>query len=99
MGEIMEGTRHSQFLHNFRIAAGLEKGRHRGPPWNDGDFYKWLEAVAAVYAVTRDPALDRRMDAAIEVLARAQRRDGYLHTPVLIKLQSGEDAKPFEDRL
>jgi hypothetical protein len=30
MGRIMEGTEHSQFLHNFRIAAGLESGRHRG---------------------------------------------------------------------
>ena len=34
-------------LHNFEIAAGLAEGRHRGPPWNDGDFYKWLEAAAA----------------------------------------------------
>jgi DUF1680 family protein len=110
MGEVMEGTRHSQFLHNFRIAAGqgfggetpptlLETGRRRGPPWNDGDFYKWLEAVAAVYAVTQDRALDRRLDAAIEILAKAQRRDGYLHTPVLIKQRNGEEAKPFEDRL
>jgi DUF1680 family protein len=99
MGEVMEGAGRSQFLHNFRIAAGLEEGRHRGPPWNDGDFYKWLEAAAAVYAVTWDKALDRRLDAAIDVLARAQRRDGYLHTPVLIKLRNGGEAKPFEDRL
>jgi len=47
LGRIMEGNEHSQFLHNFRIAAGLEEGRHRGPPWNDGEFYKWLEAAAA----------------------------------------------------
>src|SRR5262245_14895696 len=48
LGAIMEGTEHSQFLVNFRVAGGLEAGKHRGPPWNDGDFYKWLEAVAAV---------------------------------------------------
>ena len=99
MGRVMEGTDRSQFLDNFRIAAGLEAGRHRGPPWNDGDFYKWLEAAAAVYALTRDPALDERMDAAIAVIAKAQRADGYLHTPVLIKARNGEPAKPFEDRL
>ena len=56
-----------------------------GPPWNDGDFYKWLEAAAAVYAVTKDADLDRRMDEVIGVIAQAQRADGYLHTPVLIK--------------
>src|SRR5262249_52026430 len=100
MGALMEGTEHSQFLTNFRIAAGLEAGKHRGPPWNDGDFYKWLEAAAAVYAVTRDPALDRRMDEAIAVIVKAQRADGYLHTPVLIANRNGDaTVKPFQDRL
>jgi DUF1680 family protein len=99
MGTLMEGTEHSQFLHNFRIAAGLADGKHRGPPWNDGDFYKWLEAAAAVYAVTKDPALDRRMDDAIAVIAKAQRADGYLHTPVLIANRNGAAEKPFQDRL
>jgi DUF1680 family protein len=100
MGRIMEGTDRSQFLHNFRIAAGLEEGKHRGPAWNDGDFYKWLEAAAAVYAVTQDADLDRQMDEAIRVLAKAQRADGYLHTPVLIRARNGDKtAKPFEDRL
>jgi DUF1680 family protein len=100
MGTLMEGTEYSQFLHNFRIAAGLAEGKHRGPPWNDGDFYKWLEAAAAAYAVARDPALDRRMDEAIAVIAKAQRADGYLHTPVLIANRNGDAAaKPFRDRL
>src|SRR6516225_1697239 len=76
MGRIMEGTHRSHFLQNFRIAAGFEIGKHRGPPWNDGDFCKWLEAAAAVYAVTRDAALDRRMDEAVAVIAKAQRADG-----------------------
>src|SRR5262245_35530221 len=38
MGRIMEGAEPSQFYRNFEIAAGLVEGRHRGPPWNDGDF-------------------------------------------------------------
>jgi uncharacterized protein len=100
MGRIMEGSDRSQFLVNFRIAAGLEEGKHRGPPFNDGDYYKWLEAAAAVYAVTQDAELDRQMDEAIRVVAKAQRADGYLHTPVLIRLRNGDQAaKPFEDRL
>src|SRR5262249_1522833 len=71
--KVMGGKEPSQFYQNFKIAAGLADGTHRGPPWNDGDFYKWLEAAAAMYALTKDEALDRRMDAIIEVIARAQR--------------------------
>jgi DUF1680 family protein len=100
MGAIMAGTEHSQFLHNFRIAAGLEAGKHRGPPWNDGDFYKWLEAASVVYAVTKDPALDKQLDGAIAIVAKAQRADGYLHTPVLIANRNGDaTAEPLRDRL
>jgi DUF1680 family protein len=100
MAALMDGTERSHFAQNFRIAAGLAAGQHRGPPWNDGDFCKWLEAAAAVYALTRDPALDRRLDDAIAVLAKAQRADGYLHTPVLIANRNGDlTAKPFQDRL
>ncbi|HVK13553.1 MAG TPA: glycoside hydrolase family 127 protein [Gemmataceae bacterium] len=99
MGALMAGTDPTQFLHNFRIAAGLAAGKHRGPPWNDGDFYKWLEAAAAVHAARPDPALDKQMDEAIGIIARAQRADGYLHTPVLIANRNGGAAKPFQDRL
>jgi DUF1680 family protein len=100
MGRLMAGTDRSHFLQNFRIAAGLAEGSHRGPPWNDGDFYKWLEAAAAIYAVTRDPVLDKQLDEAIADVAKAQRADGYLHTPVLIKNRNGDaTAKPFADRL
>ena len=78
---------------NFRIAAGLEEGRHAGPPFFDGDLYKWLEAAASTYAATRDPALARLMDEVVPVIARAQRADGYLHTPVLIA-QRGPTGRP-----
>ncbi len=96
---IMEGTNYSQFFQNFRIAAGLAEGRPRGAPFNDGDFYKWLEAASAVLAVTNDPALDRQIDDIISVIARAQRMDGYIHTQVLIRARIGDtNAAPFQDR-
>jgi DUF1680 family protein len=96
----MRGTEHSQFLHNFLIAAGRAEGRHRGPAFNDGDFYKWLEAAAAVYAVTHDPALVAPMDEAVLAIRQAQRPDGYIHTPVLIRQRQGDaTAQPFQDRL
>jgi DUF1680 family protein len=98
--EILRGTEPSQFYHNFLIAAGRAQGRHRGPAFNDGDLYKWLEAAAAVFAVTRDPELDRLMDEVIATLAQAQRADGYLHTPVLIRQRNSDTtARPFQDPL
>ncbi|MHC4327961.1 MAG: glycoside hydrolase family 127 protein [Planctomycetota bacterium] len=69
---------------NFRIAAGLEEGRFKGTWWHDGDLYKWLEATAYVYAVTKDKELDRLMDKVIEVIGKAQQKDGYISTPIIV---------------
>ncbi len=98
--KMMGGTEPSQFYQNLRIAAGEAEGNHRGPGWNDGDFYKWVEAASATYAITKDADLDRRMDEVIDVIARAQDADGYLHSPVQIRRRHGDpDAAPFRDRL
>ena len=75
----------SHGFRNFEIAAGTGEGEHWGPPFHDGDMYKWLEAVAAVYAVNKDPELDALMDKFIEQVVKAQRADGYIHTPVIIE--------------
>jgi len=69
---------------NFEIAAGNKKGTFKGPSFHDGDFYKIFEGLAATYAVTKDKKLDKQMDEAIAMFAKVQRKDGYLHTPVLI---------------
>jgi DUF1680 family protein len=84
---------------NFRIAAGLDTGSHIGPPFHDGDFYKLLEGMAVVYAMTKDPHLDSLMDKAIAVIARAQRPDGYIHTPTVIEERHNGKTTAFEDRL
>ena len=78
------GLHGSHGFANFQVAAGTVKGKHHGPPFHDGDMYKWLEACAAVYAVTKDAKLDALMDRFIEQVALAQREDGYIHTPVVI---------------
>lgn len=74
---------------NFEIAAGLLKGTHDGPSFHDGDFYKIMEAMASVYATTKDKKLDKQMDQAIAMIAKTQRKDGYIHTPVLIEERWG----------
>ena len=79
-----DGKHGSHGFANFQVAAGTIKGKHHGPPFHDGDMYKWLEACAAVYAVTKDPKIDALMDQFIEQVALAQRADGYIHTPVVI---------------
>lgn len=99
MRRLMEGTNYTHFFRNFEIAAGLAEGRSRGASFNDGDFYKLMEAACAVYTVTHDEFLDRHLDRAIEVIAKAQRADGYIHTPVLIAQRNGDtNAVPFRDR-
>ncbi len=92
------GISHSYM--NFLVAAGLEEGEHNGPKWHDGDFYKWLESAACAYAITKDKKLDQLMDEIIEVIAKAQREDGYIHTPVVIKQRRARpEVKEFENRL
>lgn len=78
-------TKEGKGFNNFLIAAGEQQGDHHGPPFHDGDMYKWLEAVASVYAINKDPELDRVMDRFIGLIMKAQRPDGYIHTPVIIK--------------
>jgi uncharacterized protein len=97
--EIFRSDTDSHAWANYRIAAGLQEGKFSGPPFNDGDFLKWFEALAQIYAVTRDPVIDRQMDEIIAVIAKAQRDDGYLHTRTIIPQRQGEPgAREFADR-
>jgi hypothetical protein len=84
---------------NFEIAAGLDTGSFKGPSFHDGDFYKTLEAVAGLYAMTKDTALDRKMDEAISVIAKAQRKDGYVYTKSIIEQKQTGKQKMFDDKL
>ncbi len=85
-------------LRNFRIAAGLEDGVHDGPPFMDGDFYKWLEAAIAQLEVAPDADLAAQVEELAELIASVQREDGYLHTPVLIQSRHAEQAVALADR-
>jgi uncharacterized protein len=99
MWRLMRDGTYKPFLGHFLIAAGKAEGDYHGAPWNDGDFYKFLEAVTAVYAVTNDPQLESILDESIAAIAAAQRSDGYLHTPVLVAHRNGDmSAQPFQDR-
>ena len=99
MWRIFQDEKGSHAWANFLIAAGEQKGKFSGPPFNDGDFLKWVEAVCQVYAVTHDPAIDAQLDRIIEVVGKAQREDGYLHTQTIIPQRNGEaKVREFADR-
>lgn len=84
---------------NFRVAAGLDSGRFRGPSFHDGDFYKTLEAVAAMYAKTQSAELAQWMDEAIDVIGKAQKADGYIYTKNIIEQKKSGKEKMFDDQL
>ncbi|HUV66223.1 MAG TPA: beta-L-arabinofuranosidase domain-containing protein, partial [Sedimentisphaerales bacterium] len=72
-------------IQNLRIAAGMDKGEFKGTHWQDAWVYKWLESACYVYAVTANADLDRQMDQIIEVIAKAQQRDGYIASQTIAR--------------
>ncbi|GAB3398393.1 glycoside hydrolase family 127 protein [Humibacter soli] len=85
-------------LQNFRIAAGIEDGEHQGPPFMDGDLYKWLEAAIAQLEVAPEQWLADAVEEVAELIASVQRDDGYLHTPTIIAAGNNGDAVELADR-
>lgn len=76
----LEGAEPTYCIHNFRIAAGEEKGERRGVVFQDTDLYKWLESVAYCLAGGQGKEYEALADEAIELIGRAQEEDGYLNT-------------------
>ena len=94
----LSNPKNAAVLANFRVAAGVEKGPHRGTNWSDGDCYKWLETLAHVYRATRDETLDRLMDEWIDLIAKAQAPDGYLSTNIQLTTK-GRYANPHHHEM
>ncbi|HEV2293078.1 MAG TPA: glycoside hydrolase family 127 protein [Tepidisphaeraceae bacterium] len=95
MGRLMTDIERVRFLGNFEVAIGHVEGRHRGPKWNDGDFYKWLEAAASLQAFERDEKLAAEIDQLVALIAKTQEPDGYIHTDVQIARRAGQDVPRF----
>ncbi|WP_282136380.1 glycoside hydrolase family 127 protein [Seonamhaeicola maritimus] len=84
MGEVLCGDV-GHALNNFKIAAGEKEGDHKGMKWHDGDFYKFMEAKAYVYAQTKDQKLLDELDEYIRIIGKAQEEDGYLQTQIQLE--------------
>ncbi|MDR2101720.1 MAG: glycoside hydrolase family 127 protein [Treponema sp.] len=89
----------SHCIANFRIAAGEERGEHQGPPFADGDFYKWIEGASWVYGISGGVELKRAIDAAAGYVLRAQREDGYIFTREAIRTRNGGSGGALTDSL
>jgi DUF1680 family protein len=99
MWSIYNDSHISHAFKNFEIAAGLDTGSHSGPSFHDGDYYKTLEAMAGLYASTKNPRLLAEMDKAITVIGRSQRNDGYIYTKAMIEQRQTGANNQFQDRL
>jgi uncharacterized protein len=73
---------------NFRIAAGLKKGKHTGKRYNDSDVFKAMEAAAVSLRVRPDPELKLKLDELIALIGKAQEPDGYIFTTRTIDPQN-----------
>lgn len=62
------------------VAAQANSLRVRGASFNDGDFYKFLEAASATLFVTNNSVLAKELDDMIAIIARAQLTNGYVDT-------------------
>jgi uncharacterized protein len=102
MWDLLSNPATSHSWQHFLMAAGelpLPDHPPEGPPFADGDFFKWFEAAAQMYGMTHDPALARLMDRIVAVVARAQRPDGYLGTFATIEQMQGHtDVRPFAEK-
>jgi DUF1680 family protein len=93
MGTILKGDIGHGY-NNFKIAAGLMEGEHKGFSWHDGDFFKWMEAEMYIYAVNKDEKILAELDEIIDVIGKAQQPNGYISTPAIIS----DDIDEYENR-
>lgn len=86
---IFESKEISHVVENFRICARISNGRHRGTPFGDGDFYKWMESALYYGFYKKDKVLLGQVESYIQLIAKAQRPDGYLSTKQIINEMTG----------
>lgn len=84
LNDLIEDAESSHCIHNFKVAAGEEGGEFQGVVFQDTDVAKWLEAVAYSLECHPDEELERLADSTIDLIGRAQQKDGYLDTYFII---------------
>lgn len=85
LNDRLEEAETSHCIENFKIAAGESEGDFEGAVFQDTDVAKWLEAVAYALETAPDQELENLADGTINLISRAQCRDGYLNTYFTIR--------------
>jgi DUF1680 family protein len=85
LNDNIEGAEPSHCLNNFKIAAGEKEGEFGGAVFQDTDVAKWLEAVAFTLETNRDEDLENLADSVIDLIGKAQDKNGYINTYFTIK--------------
>ena len=85
MREALDEPENGAVFSNFYIAAGLQEGERKGTMWSDGDCYKYMEACAHIYGLTKEQSILDHLDPLIKAVAAAQEEDGYISTPMQLR--------------
>lgn len=80
LNDQIEDAEPSHCIANFEIAAGLKKGEFKGWVFQDTDLAKWLEAAAYTLSYEKNEELEGLIDAAVDLVEKAQEENGYLNT-------------------
>lgn len=79
-------------MDNFLIAAHeIQDEKLSQFPFDDTDVYKVIEGASYAMQVKKDPKLEHYIDSLINLIGRAQEKDGYLYT-----FRTANSKKPHE---
>ncbi|HWG14609.1 MAG TPA: beta-L-arabinofuranosidase domain-containing protein [Streptosporangiaceae bacterium] len=81
-------------LENFKAAAAGQHGTYHGRVFQDGEVYKWLEALAWEQTRGEDPRFAAWQREVTGLIRDAQAPDGYLNT---FEQVTGDDDDRFRD--
>lgn len=65
---------------DFQLAKEGKRDGYKGLLFTDSDVYKTMEGIAYTLANHPDPAIDKKMDDLIAMIAAVQQPDGYINT-------------------
>ena len=80
LNDRVEGAEKSGAVENFKIAAGESEKAYYGTCFQDSDLGKWMEAASYSLGWNQDTDFQKLMDQIVELIGRAQQKDGYLNT-------------------
>ncbi|MCC6235489.1 MAG: glycoside hydrolase family 127 protein [Verrucomicrobiales bacterium] len=70
-------------LRSLRKAAGVPTVGPFNGTWDEANLHKFIETIAHSLGIFPDPALEQKVDEIVDLLARAQRPNGYAHVYII----------------